>query len=144
MKKILLDTNAYSYYLKGDQVVFNEIINSDRVYVSIFVMAELLAGFKGGSKEKANRSILNKFLSKSTVEILKAGIETSESFSEIKHALKSQGTPIPINDVWIAAHVRESGATLVTYDKHFEQISDLRIWDYPVQYKRNEKVTLHQ
>jgi tRNA(fMet)-specific endonuclease VapC len=127
MKKILLDTNAYSNYLKGDQVVFNEIINSDRVYVSIFVMAELLTGFKGVSKEKENRKILNKFLSKSTVEILKAGVEI---FSEIKHALKSQGTPIPIDDVWIAAHVRESGATLVSYDKYFERIPSLRMWDY--------------
>lgn len=131
MKKILLDTNAYSNYLKGDQVVFDEIVNSERVYVSIFVIAELLTGFKGGNKEKENRSILNKFLSKSTVEVLKAGVETSETFSEIKHVLKSQGTPIPINDVWIAAHVRESGATLITYDKHFEHISGLRIWEHP-------------
>jgi len=130
MKKILLDTNAYSNYLKGDQTVFREIVSSDRVYLSIFVIAELLTGFKGGTKEKENQTILDKFLSKSTVGIIKAGIETSEIFSELKHALKSKGTSIPINDVWIAAHVRESGATLVTYDNHFKQISNLKVWSY--------------
>ena len=128
MKKILLDTSAYSNYLKGDQTVFQEIVSSDRVYLSIFVIAELLTGFKGGTKEKENRAILDKFLSKSTVGIIKAGIETSEIFSELKHALKSKGTPIPINDVWIAAHVRESSATLVTYDNHFKHISNLKVW----------------
>lgn len=128
MKKILLDTNAFSNYLKGDQTVFQEIVSSDRVYLSVFVIAELLTGFKRGTKEKENRAILDKFLSKSTVGIIKAGIETSEIFSELKHGLKSQGNPIPINDVWIAAHVRESGATLVTYDNHFKHISNLKVW----------------
>ncbi|MEQ6119041.1 type II toxin-antitoxin system VapC family toxin [Reichenbachiella sp. MALMAid0571] len=128
MKKILLDTNAYSNYLKGDQAVFKEIVSSDRVYLSVFVIAELLTGFKGGNRQKENRAILDKFLSKSTVSFLKAGVETSEIFSEYKYQLKNQGTPIPINDVWIAAHVRESGATLITYDNHFKHISNLKIW----------------
>jgi tRNA(fMet)-specific endonuclease VapC len=128
MNKILLDTNAYSNYLKGDKAIFEKIIDSDRVFMSVFVIAELLTGFKGGSKEKENRAILTKFLSKSTVEILNAGMDTSEIFSTIKYELRKQGTPIPINDVWIAAHARQSGSTVITYDRHFEHITGLHLW----------------
>ncbi|HES59885.1 MAG: PIN domain-containing protein [Calditrichaceae bacterium] len=66
---------------------------------------------------------------KSTVQILAATNETSEIFGIIKSELKKQGKPIPINDVWIAAHVLETGSVLITYDKHFFQIPGIRLWD---------------
>ena len=72
--------------------------------------------------------VLEEFLSKPTVSILLGTKETSEVFGHLKDALKRKGTPIPINDVWIASHVVESGSTLVTFDRHFEQVPGLRIW----------------
>lgn len=130
MKRILLDTNAYVRFLSGDQNVLNVLARTDIVYMSIFVLGELYAGFKGGKKELENKNLLEKFLRKPTINILNASIETAEVFGEMKNALKVAGTPLPINDVWIAAHSLENGAVLVTYDRHFKKIAGLRLWDY--------------
>lgn len=129
MKNILLDTNAYSKYLSGDEEILNMLGRADIIYMSIFVLGELYAGFKGGKKEAWNKDILTKFLGKPTVRILNATSETSEIFGGIKHSLKISGNPIPINDVWLASHAIETGSVLITYDKHFKKISGLRMWD---------------
>ncbi len=130
MKQVLLDTNAYSELLKGDERVLSEIGEAEKVYMSVFVLGELFYGFKGGQKEVQNRGYLKDFLSKHTVRIVQASEETAEYFSEIKHNLKMQGKKIPLNDVWIAAHAMQHGAILITYDKHFEHVQGLRIWKY--------------
>jgi len=129
VNKILLDTNAYTAYLAGDDRVFDVLTQAGLVYMSIFVLGELYSGFKGGRQEKNNLEILNKFLGKPTVQILDATSETAESFATIKYALKKSGTPLPINDIWIASHAMESGSVVITYDRHFTQIPGLRLWD---------------
>jgi tRNA(fMet)-specific endonuclease VapC len=98
--------------------------------MSIFVLGELYAGFKGGNKEQENTRLLKRFIQKPTVEILEATEETSKIFGQIKNDLKKAGTPLPINDVWIAAHTLESGSTLITYDIHFLEIPGLRLWEH--------------
>jgi tRNA(fMet)-specific endonuclease VapC len=55
-------------------------------------------------------------------------MDTAEFFSPIKDALRRNATPLPINDVWIAAHAMESGSMLVTYDAHFENVAGLLVW----------------
>ena len=130
MRKVLLDTNAYSHLLRGDERIFQTISDANLVYMSIFVVGELFAGFKGGTNELSNKEILNKFLEKPTVKSLDATIETAEVFGQIKDALKQTGTPIPMIDIWIAAHAVETGSVLITYDKHFLKVRGLRIWDY--------------
>ena len=129
MKKILLDTSAYARFLAGDQKVLDQLAKADCVYMSIFVLGELLAGFRAGAKERHNRRILERFLSKPSVSVLEATTETAEYFGMIKAVLRAAGRPIPINDVWIAAHALDAGAVLVTYDSHFRAVPGLRIWD---------------
>ncbi|MDM8535635.1 type II toxin-antitoxin system VapC family toxin [Desulfobacterales bacterium HSG17] len=129
MKIILLDTNAYSKLLTGADEVLDIIATSDTVYMSIFVLGELYAGFKGGTKEKYNIEILNTFLHKPGVKILNATDETAQYFALVKNQLKKAGKPIPVNDIWIAAHAVESGSILVSYDHHFNVIDNLRLWD---------------
>lgn len=128
MKKVLLDTNAYTRLLRGDEQVLNLLGRADTVFMSVFVLGELYAGFSGGERESINRQHLDDFLSRPTVRILVATQETSDIFGTIKHRLKLAGTPIPINDVWIAAHTTESGSHLVTYDGHFSKVPGLLIW----------------
>jgi len=129
MRKIVIDTSAYSRLLRGNEDVLEALGRADMVYLSVFVLAELYAGFKGGSKEVRNRDLLERFLSRATVRTIPATRETAEVFAEIKHALKRAGTPLPINDVWVAAHAVETGSVLVTFDSHFKQICGLRLWD---------------
>ena len=128
MKKIVVDTNAYAQLLTGNEMVLDTIANAETVYMSIFVLGELFAGFSGGSKEKQNKEILNRFLLKPTVKILNATTETAEVFGHIKSNLKNAGTPIPINDVWIAAHAIETGSVLVSFDAHFKNVPGIRLW----------------
>ena len=128
MKKILLDTNCYTAYLAGDERVLSALAEAELVYMSIFVLGELFAGFRGGSKMQQNRDYLKRFLAKSTVIILEATMETAEIFGDLKDKLKKSGTPLPINDVWIAAQALETGCVLITYDAHFQHIVGLRRW----------------
>ena len=129
MKRIVLDTNAYTRLLTGDEKVLYAIGESEIVYMSIFVLGELYAGFAGGAKKRSNQETLDRFLRKPTVKILNATSETAKVFGMVKHELKAVGTPLPINDVWIAAHTLETGSSLITYDSHFKKISGLRLWE---------------
>ena len=128
MRKVVLDTNAYSRLAAGDTAVLDVLGEADVVYMSIFVLGELYAGFKGGKLEKQNREALRELLGGPTVKLLFATDETAEVFGNVKDSLRRQGTPLPINDVWIAAHALEAGATLVTFDAHFASVKGLRRW----------------
>ena len=130
MKKIVIDTNAYSRLMVGDTDVFEALASADTVYMSVFVLGELFAGFRGGVREEENRNILKQFLEKPTVKIMMASPETADIFGWLKHQLKLAGTPIPINDVWIAAHAIETGSMLITFDSHFDRIPGLRLWAF--------------
>jgi tRNA(fMet)-specific endonuclease VapC len=128
MRRILLDTNAYARLLAGDTNVMDEVAEAEQVHMSVFVMGELLAGFRAGTKMAQNQLLLKAFIAKSTVAFLGASAETAEIFGQIKNDLRKAGTPIPINDVWIAAHAMETGSVLITYDGHFRQVPGLRLW----------------
>lgn len=128
MTKVLLDTNAYTRLLRGDKDVLEALGRAQTVFMSVFVLGELYAGFSGGDRETENRAQLDDFLRRPTVRILSATQETSDIFGTVKHRLLNAGTPIPINDVWIAAHATESGSHLVTYDTHFEKVAGLLLW----------------
>ena len=129
MKKMVLDTNAYARLLAGNNDVLAAVASTELIYMSIFVLGELYAGFAGGVKQRENKAILNRFLSKPSVKILNATSETAEIFGVLKADLKQSGTSLPINDVWIAAHAVETGAVIVTFDQHFRKISGIRLWD---------------
>jgi tRNA(fMet)-specific endonuclease VapC len=129
MKAILLDTNAYVRFLAGDDGVLGSLARAGHINMSVFVLGELLAGFRSGGREKQNRQLLERFLAKPSVQVLDATRETAEYFGLIKTALKKAGQPIPLNDIWIAAHALETGSVLVTFDAHFAAVPGLRIWD---------------
>ena len=129
MKKILIDTNAYTKLLTGKTEVLDVISVAETLYMSIFVLGELHAGFRGGNKAKENIDLLQNFMLKPSVKILNATTETAQVFGVIKSDLKKAGTPLPINDVWIAAHAIETGSLIITYDKHFNRVPGIRLWD---------------
>jgi tRNA(fMet)-specific endonuclease VapC len=128
MKKVLLDTNAYTSLLAGDEKVLDALAGADRVFMSTVVLGELFAGFGGGSRERDNRRRLDDFLRRPPVRSLDVTRGTAEVFGEIKNQLRRAGTPIPMNDVWIAAHAVENGAWLVTHDRHFLEVGGLLLW----------------
>jgi tRNA(fMet)-specific endonuclease VapC len=82
-------------------------------------------GFRNSARFKEDINDLNKFLDHERVEIVPIGQITSDRYSRIASQLKIQGTPVPSNDIWIAAQTMEYGAELITSDHHFENISGL-------------------
>lgn len=126
MKNILLDTNAYSNLIRGDTKVQELLEKAERVWMSSIVIGELLAGFSFGSKKEENKILLEKFLEKRSVFVTDVSQETAEFFAVVATQLRRAGTPIPTNDIWIAAQTLEMGAVIITFDSHFEKVSGLR------------------
>ena len=123
--KILLDTSAYVAFKYNHKEVVELIIGSELILFSPVVLGELLFGFKNGNKFLKNQRELNYFLQNEAVELVPIDNTTSDRYSRIAIDLKKQGTPIPTNDIWIAAQAFEHGAELITSDRHFENIPSL-------------------
>ena len=119
MRRVLLDTSAYSLLMRGRTEVDGLLDTADEVYLPAVVIGELLAGFKKGNAEQRNREILDQFLAIPRVSILSLDEDTAERYAVILDFLRRQGTPIPTNDLWIAACAMQHGLVLITADRHF-------------------------
>jgi tRNA(fMet)-specific endonuclease VapC len=123
--KILLDTSAYVGFKRNTAEVVGIIVNAESILFSPVVLGELMFGFRSGTRFKENMEDLDKFLQHEVVELVQIGKITSDRYSRIAIQLKRQGTPIPTNDIWIAAQTMEHGAELISSDKHFEKVNGL-------------------
>ena len=123
--RVLLDTSAYSRLERGDEAVAEIVRRADEVLFSAIVVGELLIGFRGGGYFQRNLDTLQSFLDSQYVRIINVGMTTADRYSRIAATLKMKGRPIPTNDMWIAAHAMETGADLVSADKHFEQVDGI-------------------
>ena len=125
MKKVLIDTNIYSLAMKGDTHTVKTLRKIDRIGFSAISIGELLSGFKGGRRETGNREELNIFLDSPRVVVHPVDEETADFYASILNNLKTAGTPIPTNDIWIAAVVFQHGYKLFSNDKHFKLVPGL-------------------
>lgn len=125
MKTIALDTNEYAAFKRGDAATADRLARSDRIVIPLPVLAELRVGFRGGSREERNLDELEQFLSSPRVEVPPMTEQTSILYAELFGTLKRKGTPIPLNDIWIAAVSIEQGAILLSRDIHFSNIEGL-------------------
>lgn len=122
---LLLDTNAYTALMKGDTSVSNKVRDAEGVFMSAIVVGELIFGFKNGSRFSNNMEDLERFVSSSYVRFLPIDFNTTLRFGLIAASLKKRGTPIPSNDIWIAAQAINTGAALVSFDSHFNRVDDI-------------------
>jgi len=123
--KILLDTSAYVGFKRGESRVVDVIVRSESILVSSIVLGELMFGFRNGRKFDENIADLDRFLQHESVKTIPVIEVTADRYARIAVKLKKRGTPIPTNDIWIAAQTMEHGAELITMDRHFEKISGL-------------------
>ncbi|MBI2103701.1 type II toxin-antitoxin system VapC family toxin [Candidatus Woesebacteria bacterium] len=126
---VLLDTNSYSRLTLGDRHIFNFLKRVETIYFSVIVLGELYSGFRQGSQKNRNITELEAFLRGNNIRLVKISEKSAEIYGKISYELRSFGTPIPTNDIWIAANSIETNSTLITYDKHFLEIKGLRVWD---------------
>jgi tRNA(fMet)-specific endonuclease VapC len=127
MNAILIDTNIYSHAMRGDTEIIEALQHVAHIGISAISIGELLSGFKAGNKEKINRQELNQFLDSPRVTLYSIDEQTAEYYCLILDQLKSNGTPIPTNDIWIAAVAFQQGMPIYTKDQHFSKIKGLLI-----------------
>jgi len=89
------------------------------------VLGEIKAGFHGRAQRHRNEALLQRFLTKATLSVLLPSRETAEHYARIFVQLKRAGTPLPDNDLWIAALTLEHDLTLISRDRRFERIVQL-------------------
>ncbi|MBL0715231.1 MAG: type II toxin-antitoxin system VapC family toxin [Desulfosarcina sp.] len=125
MNKVLIDTNIYSLAMKGNTKVVYALRKLDQIGFSAVSAGELFSGFKSGRHEDINREELNYFMDSPRVVVHAIDVETADFYASILNNLKVAGTPIPTNDIWIAAVAFQHGYKLFTKDKHFDLIPGL-------------------
>ena len=123
--RILLDSNAYSNLKRGHRRVAEIVRGSERILVPHVVIGELLFGFRNGSRPESNTRDLHAFLDNPYVSVAATSLTTADRYARIATALRASGRPIPTNDIWIAAHTMETGADLVSFDRHFDYVEGL-------------------
>ncbi|MBI4603081.1 MAG: type II toxin-antitoxin system VapC family toxin [Planctomycetes bacterium] len=122
MQRIILDTSAYSAFLRGHPEVKREVQAAEDIVLTAVVVGELIAGFLGGSRPTENRRKLQAFIASPRVRVLGVDEETAERYGLVQDSLRKAGTPIPTNDIWIAASAMQHGLRVVTTDVHFRQV----------------------
>ena len=123
LKRYCLDTSGYSFFMKGHPGVIELIESAEWIGVPAVVLGELQIGFLLGSKIEKNEATLREFLAHRVVEVLPADASTAQIYAEILLDLRRAGTPLPSNDIWIAACAAQFGATVLTLDAHFNKIN---------------------
>ena len=124
--KVALDANTYSDWKRGLRWG-SETSKAERVYVSATVFGELCYGFACGAREFVNLAHLENFVAAPQVNLVSAGGETARLYARLKKHLRKEGTPLPENDIWIAASAMEHGATLLTRDRHFDKLPQVSV-----------------
>ena len=126
MRTIVMDTNAYVAFKRGDEKIVEVIQRCPDLLLCATVLGELLAGFAAGTCEARNREELGLFMRSPRVRTVVCGETTADNYALVFAALRRKGRPIPTNDLWIAASALEHGAGLLTLDIHFAEIDGLR------------------
>jgi tRNA(fMet)-specific endonuclease VapC len=106
--RVALDTNRLTDLFQGDAALAEWLGTCEEVWIPLVVLAEIKAGFLGGTQQRRNEALLQALLAKPTVGVLLPARETAEHYARLFVQLKRAGTPIPDNDLWIASLV--SGA----------------------------------
>jgi tRNA(fMet)-specific endonuclease VapC len=127
--RVVLDTNAYIALMRGHAGVAALVRRATQVVFSAVVAGELIFGFRHGSRYGSNRKQLEAFLDNPYVAFLPVTLSTAERFGHIAARLRQKGTPIPSNDIWIAAQALEAGVDLITFDRHFEAVEGVILRD---------------
>jgi len=122
VSRFCIDTSAYSQFKRGHPEVAELLNGASYVAVPSIVIGELWLGFLGGDRARENELELGQFLEHRVVEEVPVDHDVARIYAEIVRALKAQGTPLPTNDIWIAAAAARVGATVLTFDKHFHTI----------------------
>jgi predicted nucleic acid-binding protein len=124
--KLVFDTNIYCDYAEEVAEVVDVLAaHGEPSYMSSIVFEELTYGFLRGSRQAYNERKMRELIARLQIEDISVNAEVARKYALICRALEKKGKRIPVNDVWIAACCMEVGGTLLTRDRHFEQVDQI-------------------
>jgi tRNA(fMet)-specific endonuclease VapC len=123
--RVALDTNRYVDLCNGVGETKTILAQAEAVVLPFIVLAELRAGFAHGKRQEWNEHALRRFLLKDGVKVFFADDQTTHHYAALFRQLRKQGTPMPTNDIWIAALVQQHNLVLHSRDRHFDHLPQL-------------------
>jgi tRNA(fMet)-specific endonuclease VapC len=125
--RILVDSNRYQDFCEGEPQAVHVIRRAAEIMIPFIVLGELRAGFACGTRSYKNEQTLTRFLNSPRVKQLFADEDTTHQYARLFKQLRKQGTPIPTNDLWIAALALQHDLLLFTRDNHFDHLPQLPV-----------------
>jgi len=123
--RVAIDTNRYVDLCKGLEQTVELLEEAEAIMLPFVVLGELRAGFVHGKRQAENERTLRQFLLKGGVGVLFADDQTTHHYASVFRQLRKQGTPIPTNDMWLAALVLQHNLALHARDKHFDHLPQI-------------------
>ena len=128
VKPLVLDTNVLIRFLERGGDYVETFSRFDRLLMPAAVDGEYRAGIDAATSSGLRRQkAFDALLGSSSVEYVPAGLEVSAEYAQVFRQLQERGTPIPQNDIWIAATARVRHAPLCTLDDHFKNVEALEL-----------------
>jgi len=121
----ILDTNIVIALFAGDTSVQKNLKEAQEIFLPSIVLGELYYGALSSSRIEENIARIEEFAAESVILGVKAS--TAIEYGKIKRNLRHKGTPIPENDIWLAAITKQYNLTLVTRDEHFKEVEEIKI-----------------
>ena len=121
---MILDTNALSAWAEGHAAVESPLRVAQRLVVPSVVLGEYYFGIRQSRHRNRYEDWLARYLPLTEIALVTSA--TADAYADIRLELKRRGTPIPPNDVWIAALSRQHGLTLLSNDGHFDTVDGVR------------------
>ncbi len=125
--KLVLDTNAYAACDLGREDALALVERAGSLFLPAVVYGELYYGFRHGSKFHRNMRHLDTFIEQFDVTMINVEMDVARKFGDIFASLRRRGTPIPTNDIWIAACCMSVGGVLLTGDAHFSKVEQIQV-----------------
>ena len=123
--RFLLDTNVVIGLLADEDPVKRRLAAADEVFVPVIALGELYYGARKSAWSDENTGRIDEFAARNVV--LACDVATAQHYAEIKNLLRTKGSPIPENDVWVAALAFQHGLVLATRDRHFDSVEGLSV-----------------
>jgi tRNA(fMet)-specific endonuclease VapC len=120
--KIAIDINRYTDFMRREARSVEVLGHADQIFLPFVVLGELRAGFLLGTRSQQNEARLIAFLNSPRVEVLFPDEGTTHHYARLFLQLRKQGTPIPTNDLWLAALAMEHDLYLFARDAHFDHL----------------------
>jgi tRNA(fMet)-specific endonuclease VapC len=125
---VILDTNGLSALAEGEPGLEPLLRRAAQVAIPVIVLGEYRYGISQSRNQLHYEQWLAEYLP--SFRILDVDERTTIFYSAVRRELKKAGTPIPSNDVWIAALCRQHALPLLSRDLHFDAVSGITRLDW--------------